>query len=232
MLLKVKEFITYRFALLNSLNYIKYLRRKGVCVGDNTLVRFPRSTRIDLTRPSLITIGSNVDINKNFTIMTHDYSTLVFRNLYGEFLNSSGKVTIGNNVYFGTNVIVLKGVTIGNNCIIAAGFVVVKDIPDNTVAAGVPCRPLCSIEDYYKKRQRQCVDEAFEYARSIVERFNRRPVVEDFSEEFHLWCDSSNINDYPTVPYKSQLKDKEVEWLQTHKKTFDDFESFLKASGI
>ena len=47
-------------------------------------------------------------------------------------------VDIGNNVFLGANVLVLKGVTIGDNCVIGAGSVVVGDIPANSIAAGNP----------------------------------------------------------------------------------------------
>lgn len=224
--------LKYIFSLRSSSTYIKWLRSKGINIGQNTVFRSPSSTRIDITRPSLVSIGNNVDINKHFTIMTHDYSSFVFRNLYHEFINSSGKVEIGDNIYFGTNVIVLKGVRIGNNCVIAAGSVVVKDIPDNSVAAGVPCRVISSLEDYFEKRKILCVKEAMEYAHSIVERYGRRPVVEDFNEEFHLWCDASNIHDYPTIPARRQLGDSYNNWLANHKKIFADFDEFLKAAGL
>jgi acetyltransferase-like isoleucine patch superfamily enzyme len=44
---------------------------------------------------------------------------------------------------------VLKGVTIGNNCIIGAGAIVTKNIPDNSVAVGVPARVTSTLEDYF-----------------------------------------------------------------------------------
>lgn len=49
-------------------------------------------------------------------------------------------VTIGDNVWLGSRVIVLKGVTIGNNSVIAAGSIVTKPLPANSLAAGVPAR--------------------------------------------------------------------------------------------
>lgn len=50
------------------------------------------------------------------------------------------KIEVGNNVWFGGNVIVLPGVKIGNNVVIGAGSVVTKDIPDNCLAYGNPCK--------------------------------------------------------------------------------------------
>ena len=49
-------------------------------------------------------------------------------------------VKIGDDVWIGGGAIILPGVTIGNNTIIGAGSVVAKDIPDNVIAAGNPCR--------------------------------------------------------------------------------------------
>lgn len=54
-------------------------------------------------------------------------------------------VTVGNNVWIGGGVTVLPGVTIGNNVVIGAGSVVVKDIPDNVVAVGNPCKVIREI---------------------------------------------------------------------------------------
>lgn len=54
-------------------------------------------------------------------------------------------ITIGANCWFGAGAIVLPGVTIGDNCVIAAGAVVNKDIPANTLVAGVPARTIRSL---------------------------------------------------------------------------------------
>lgn len=58
----------------------------------------------------------------------------------------SSPIIIGNNVFIGTRSIILKGVTIGDNAVIGAGSVVTRNIPANTIAAGVPCRVLKQIE--------------------------------------------------------------------------------------
>jgi maltose O-acetyltransferase len=49
-------------------------------------------------------------------------------------------ITIGNDVWIGGNVVINPGVIIGNNVVIGSGSVVTKDIPDNVVAVGNPCR--------------------------------------------------------------------------------------------
>ena len=49
-------------------------------------------------------------------------------------------VTIGNDCWFGANVVVCPGVTIGDGCVIGAGSVVTKDVPENSFAAGNPAR--------------------------------------------------------------------------------------------
>ena len=51
-------------------------------------------------------------------------------------------VTIGDNVWFGGNCVVLPGVTIGNNVVVGAGSVVTKNVPDNAVIAGNPAKIL------------------------------------------------------------------------------------------
>ena len=56
------------------------------------------------------------------------------------------EIFVGDNVWFGGNVIVLPGVTIGNNSVIGAGSVVVKNIPANVVAVGNPCKVVRELE--------------------------------------------------------------------------------------
>lgn len=51
------------------------------------------------------------------------------------------------------NVTIMPGVTIGSNCIIGCGAVVTKDIPDNSIAVGVPAKVIETIDDYYEKNK-------------------------------------------------------------------------------
>ena len=61
-------------------------------------------------------------------------------------------ITIGDNVWIGAGVQVMPGVTIGSNVVIGGGSVVVKDVPDNSVAVGNPCRVIRSITEKDKLR--------------------------------------------------------------------------------
>ena len=105
------------------------------------------------SEPYLISLGNNVKITYGVKFITHDGGAYVLRNLYGNAQGMSvyGRIKIGNNVFIGNDAIIMPGVSIGNNCIIAAGSIVTKSIPDNSVAAGVPCRVIKSIEEYYNK---------------------------------------------------------------------------------
>lgn len=227
MVKKIINKLLYLISRLSNSGYIKYLRRKGVQIGDGCVFRNRNTIRVDVTRPSLVTIGNNVDFNMNFQLLTHDYATSVFIRKYSDFVNSSGRVTIGNNVVFGTNVTVLKGVEIGDNCIIGAGSIVSKSIPANSVAVGQPAKVVCTLDEFYARRRQACVEEAFEYANSIAERYGREPRYEEFYEEFALFVDKDNIHKYPKLPIASQLGDAYEDWLSMHQAPFADFAAFI-----
>lgn len=215
----------------NSDRYCNFLREKGVKVGIGTHID-ARTCRIDVTRPSLVTIGNNCYINEHFTLLTHDWVTNVFLNSGLEFINSSGRVSIGNNVSFGQNVMVLKGVTIGDNCFIGAGSIVTKDIPSNVIAVGAPCKVIMTLEEYYKKRLQKSEEEALDYARSIQERFDRRPEYKDFWEEFRYFVSGDDVDAYPEIPIQKQLGPDYERYISEHKAKYASFDEFLKAAGI
>lgn len=217
-----------QYTRLTSEEYVEQLRSKGVQIGENVLFRYPDHTIIDVTRPSLVELGNNLDINDNFTLLTHDYGTYVFLQLYHDFVNSSGKVKIGSNICFGRNVTVLKGVTIGDNCIIGLGSVVSKDIPSNSVAIGCPAKVVCSIEEYYKKRKQLCIEEAVEYAASIPIRYGREPIITDFTEEWNLFLTKDNYDKNPAVKRMVDFRfRKYVDDFWNSNRYFKDFDSFM-----
>ncbi len=233
MIMRILKKIRNEWAKRNARSYLGYLRSKGVKIGDDCVFFCLRSIYIDLTRPSLIEIGNKVQFNRNFNLYTHDFVTAVFLNCYKDFVPSSGKVKIGNNVAFGVNCTVLKGVTIGDNCFIAAGSVVIKDIPSNTVAGGVPAKEISSIGDYYEKRKSECVKEAKEYALSIKSRFGRRPKMDDFNEEFPLfWHHENELNSLYLDLIKFQLGAHFDHFIKNNKPRYDSFEDFLRDCGI
>ena len=108
-----------------------------------------------------VTIGKNAQIAPNVAIYTAGHP------IHPDSRNSGYEygipVTIGDNVWIGGNVCVMPGVTIGSNVVIGAGSVVTRDIPDNVIAAGNPCRVIREIteadRDYYYKDRRFDVDD-------------------------------------------------------------------------
>lgn len=95
-----------------------------------------------------IVIGDNALIAPNVQIYTAFHPTNA-QDRFGqpkpdgsfEFCKTqTAPVIIGDNVWIGGGVIILPGVTIGNNVVIGAGSVVTKDIPDDVIAYGNPCR--------------------------------------------------------------------------------------------
>ena len=133
MIRKIKNYISEKIARRSSNSYINWLKNRGIEIGSGTYI-YPKNALIDVSRPSLVSIGKDCYINQHFTLLTHDWVAKVFLGTQRQFINSSGRVIIGNNVSFGQNVMVLKGVSIGDNCFIGAGSIVTKDIPANSVA--------------------------------------------------------------------------------------------------
>lgn len=103
-----------------------------------------------------VKIGKNVQIAPNVSIYTAGHPVHPdTRNTGYEY---GMPVSIGDNVWIGGSAVILPGVTIGNNAVIGAGSVVSKNIPDNRVAAGNPCKVIREITEedrkcYYKKRE-------------------------------------------------------------------------------
>lgn len=106
------------------------------------------------SEPYLIEIGNSVRITKGVNFITHDGGVWVLRNIgIAKDADIFRRIRIGNNVHIGINAIIMPGVTIGDNVIVAVGAVVTKDVPSNSVVAGVPAKKLKTLDDYYEKNK-------------------------------------------------------------------------------
>jgi len=85
-----------------------------------------------------VSFGDNAFIGPNCSFYTAGHPLDAKQR--NEGLEYARPIKVGDNVWFGGNVVVLPGVTIGNNAVIGAGSVVTKDIPDHAVAVGNPCK--------------------------------------------------------------------------------------------
>ncbi len=89
-----------------------------------------------------ITLGDGCLIGHNvvFATLNHDFDPA------RRAAMTAAPIVLGRNVWVGSNATILQGVSIGDGAVVAAGAVVTKDVPANTVAGGVPARPLRRIE--------------------------------------------------------------------------------------
>lgn len=132
----------------------KLLRKSGVLIGKNSEIYADVNFG---SEPYLVELGDNVRITSGCKLITHDGGVWVLRNLKKlENADLFGKIKIGNNVHIGMNSIIMPNVNIGENCIIGCGAIVTKDIPNNSVAVGVPARVIENIDTYYEKNKNRC----------------------------------------------------------------------------
>ena len=115
--------------------YIKCTDKAEITIGDNCFFNHNCS----LTAAENIVIGNQCMFANNFVVVDHDHDRKD-----GKILKElvSAPVKIGNNVWCGANVTVLKGVTFGDGAVIAAGSVVNRDVAAYSVVAGVPARKI------------------------------------------------------------------------------------------
>ena len=126
---------------------------KNVHVGEH----FDANVNLVLVDDVDIFIGDNVMMAPNVTISPTGHPVYYALRRHGN--QFSIPIRIGDDVWIGSNVVILPGVTIGKNSVIGAGSVVTKDIPENVVAVGNPCRALRQIserdKEYYYKNPSQ-----------------------------------------------------------------------------
>ena len=114
-------------------------------VGENFFANY-NLTILDVGK---VVIGKNAQIAPNVSIYTAGHP------VHPDSRNTGYEygigVTIGDNVWLGGNTVINPGVTIGNNVVIGAGSVVTKNLPDDVIAVGNPCRVLRKITEEDRK---------------------------------------------------------------------------------
>ncbi len=125
---------------------------KHIHFGKNVYCNF-NTTLVDDTH---IYVGDNTMFGPNVTVATAGHP--INPELRAQGYQYNAPVHIGENCWIGAGAVILPGITIGNNVVIGAGSVVTKDLPDNVVAVGNPCKILREIGDhdreyYFKDRK-------------------------------------------------------------------------------
>jgi acetyltransferase-like isoleucine patch superfamily enzyme len=132
--------------------YAEFVKRHGGlhAIGEGCSI-LPSTVFAD---PYLVRLGNNVHFS-TCTLVGHDGSIAMLNRAYNVKLDSVGKIDIKDNCFIGYQAVILPNVTIGPNAIVAAGAVVTKDVPEGTVVAGVPARPVGRTDELVNKlRQR------------------------------------------------------------------------------
>lgn len=137
--------------LPTSIKRTEFMRRHHVfgSMGEGCILQL---RKIPLY-PQLIHLHNNVFLAPSVKLVCHNSCHLLLNSLYAsnKYKEQVGCIEIMDNVFIGSNSIVLGNVRIGKNVIVGAGSVVNKDLPGNAVYAGIPARRICSIEEYAAK---------------------------------------------------------------------------------
>lgn len=113
---------------------------KALTIGEGSFINV--EALIDVTAP--VTIGRRVAIGQRLTIVTETHEQGIARGRAAR--RYAEPVVIGDGCWIGANVVILPGVEVGPGSIVAAGAVVVAHVPPNTLAGGVPARPIRDLD--------------------------------------------------------------------------------------
>lgn len=151
---KIKKlFVNPYYYILDKISHEKYAEKLGVNMGKGCRVYGKVSWG---TEPWIITLGDNVHVTADCRFVTHDGGTLLFRD-QEPTLELTRPIVIGDDVYIGARATIMGGVTIGSKVIIGTGAIVTHDIPDNSVAVGVPARVIKTADEYFEKAKRESI---------------------------------------------------------------------------
>lgn len=141
-----------------------FFRRKGARIGKDCRILIHEFG----SEPFLVSIGDHCTIAPGVAFITHDASVGLFRAEIPD-LHVFGKIDIKENCFIGLRATILYNVTIGPNAIVGTGSVVTRDVPPNTVVAGVPARVVSTLDDYKKKCLARWKEMGLPHDRSVWE---------------------------------------------------------------
>ena len=144
------------FRLWTSRNRYDYIRKAHIfaAFGEKSTMQ---SRKVPLY-PELISIGNNVRLTANVSLIPHDMIHGMLNNMPEQcggvkFREYMGCIRIDDNVFVGANTTILPNVHIGSNVIIGAGTLVNKDLEGGNVYAGVPAKKICTFAEFVEKRK-------------------------------------------------------------------------------
>ncbi len=132
----------------DGLEYAEFLKKWGdyYAIGEHCSI----PTYANVSDTPYIKMGNNVRLS-NCSIFGHDGSVNMLNRAFGRKFDKVAKVEFKDNVFIGHGAIILPGVTIGPNAIVAAGAVVSRDVPEDTIVAGSPAKPVSTVSKYVEK---------------------------------------------------------------------------------
>lgn len=152
------------FTIRGGTGRANYARKKGIYaqMGENVLMQ----SRVIPLYSELIKFHNNIVVARNVDFVAHDGIHIVLNRLPEEMKKEAfhykeriGCIEVMDNVFIGSNSVILYDTKIGPNVVIASGSIVTKDCEPNSVYAGVPARKIGNFDDFVKKCAQQEIDE-------------------------------------------------------------------------
>ena len=153
---KVIRWIKIRlFTIGSGWKRAAYLKKKKVFMHMGERCYY--HTRDLPSEPYLVKLHNDVRIAADVRLITHDIASYMINNIpeyekYGKAKYYMGTIEIFDHVMIGAGSKILPNVKIGPNVIVAAGSIETKDVPPNSVVAGVPAKVIGNFDSFAQKR--------------------------------------------------------------------------------
>lgn len=166
-----------------DLKRAEYLKKKKIFsfIGNNVRIM---DRKIPLYS-NLIKFHNNIQVASNVTFLTHDAIHSIISSIeFGRNVQEKiGCIEIMDNVFIGSNSTILYNVRIGPNAIVAAGSIVNKDVPKNTVVAGVPAKVICTFDEFIEKRLKALYPNDYKIKNQVINENLENFIWDQFNKE-------------------------------------------------